>query len=155
MKWAWRWWFSVFCTKVTYFVFCFISAIFLFSYFIFFSNLGKFVISRLYAICRHETKHCDVQLRRIRSVHFLSKDGKGASCEGRDGWKRDIFPAWVGIFDFDVILNKALFPIFYLDLACKQLCFAPGQGINRRNESTKKELFFSFVCSTDDTTQFW
>ena len=48
-----------------------------------------------------------------------------------------VFPAGVGICDFDMILDKLFFPIVYLDLACKQLCFPPGKGINRRHESTK------------------
>ena len=30
-------------------------------------------------------KHFDVHLWRIRSVHLLSKDGKSASYDGRDG----------------------------------------------------------------------
>ena len=36
------------------------------------------------------------------------------------------------------------FPYLNLDLACKQLCFPPGKGINRRNESTISELSVSF-----------
>ena len=42
---------------------------------------------------------------------FCAKDGKGASYDGRDGWKSFLFPARVGIFDFDVLMNKVLFPI--------------------------------------------
>ena len=50
------------------------------------------------------------------------------------------FPASVGTLTFDVILLDGTFPYLYLDLACKQLCFSPGKGINRRNESTTSEL---------------
>ena len=64
-----------------------------------------------------------------------------------------LFPARVGIFDFDVIMYKVLFPILYLDLACKQLCFPTGKGINRRNESTKTQVLLLF-WSTDDNTQY-
>ena len=35
----------------------------------------------------------------------------------------------------------------YLDLACKQLCFQPGKGINRRNESTNVELLRTILES--------
>ena len=104
-------------------------------------------------MCRRGNKHFVVRLRRIGSVHFLSKDGKGASYEGRDGWKSCLFPARVGISDFDVIMLKVLFPNLYLDLACKQFCFPAGKGINRRNESTKRQVLL-FFCSTDDNTQY-
>ena len=33
----------------------------------------------------------------IGASSFLSKDGKGASFEGKDGWKSCLFPARVGI----------------------------------------------------------
>ena len=51
------------------------------------------------------------------------------------------FPARVGISNFDVILLDSTFPYLYLDLACKQLGFPPGKGINRRNESTEDTIF--------------
>ena len=38
-------------------------------------------------------------------------DGKGASYEGRAVWKSWLFPAGVGFFSFDVIIQKILFPI--------------------------------------------
>ena len=72
---------------------------------------------------------------------FCGKMEKGASYEGRDGWKDCLFPARVGIFIFDVILLDSTFPYLYLDLACKQLCFPPGKGINRKNEITIAEFF--------------
>ena len=73
------------------------------------------------------------------------------SFEGKDGWKSCLFPARVGFSDFDVIMYKVHFPILYIDLACKQLCFPPGKGIDRRNESTKTQQLLLF-CSTDDNT---
>ena len=64
------------------------------------------------------------------------------------------FSARVGILMFDAIPLESTFPYLYLDLACKQLCFPPGKGINRRNESTISELFTTvsqlLFCSTDD-----
>ena len=105
-------------------------------YFIFLSQLRKLV----YQHCKQHVgagKKCfDVHLRRIRTVHFLSKDGKSASYDGRDGWKGCLYPARVGISNFDVTLLDSTFPYLYLDLACKQLCFPPGKCVNRRNEST-------------------
>ena len=79
--------------------------------FFFLSQLRKLVIPRLLTICRRGNKHFDVHLRRIRTVHFLSKDGKGASYVERDGWKGCLFPARVGISDFDVMMYEVLFPI--------------------------------------------
>ena len=94
---------------ILYFIlFFFIFAIL--SHFIFFSQLRKLVVQRVQTRCRRGNKHFDV-LRRIRTVHFLSKDGKGASYDGRDGWKSCLFPARVGITDFHVLMNKVLFPM--------------------------------------------
>ena len=90
---------------------------------------------------RRGNRHFDVHLWRIRTVHFLSKDGKGACYEGREGWKGCLFPARVGTLTFDVILVDNTFPYLYFDLACKQLCFPPGKSKNRRNESTTSELY--------------
>ena len=69
-----------------------------------------------------------------------------------------LFPARFGILTFDVILFDSTFLYLYLGLACKQLCFPPGKGINRRNESTISELSRTFkngkpkvlIDSTDD-----
>ena len=104
-------------------------------------HLWSILLPRLWTTCRRGNKRFDVHLRRIRTVHFLSKVGKGASYDGRDGWKSCLFPARVGISDFDVILFNSTFPYLYLDLACKQLCFPPGRGINRRNESSRDTIF--------------
>ena len=80
----------------------------------------------------------------IRTVHFLSKDGKAASYEARDGWKSCLFPARVGTHTFDAIIFDSTFPYLYLDFACKKLCFPPAKGVNRGNESTTSELFRTF-----------
>ena len=40
------------------------------------------------------------------------------------------------MFSYVNIMIKSTFPYLYLDLACKQICFPPRKGINRRNEST-------------------
>ena len=50
------------------------------------------------------------------------------------------FPARVGTPTFDAIIFDRTFHYLYLDLACEQLCFPPGKGISRRNESTTSEL---------------
>ena len=49
------------------------------------------------------------------------------------------FPPESAFFIFDAILLVSTFPFLYLDLACKKLCFPPGKGTNRRNESTISE----------------
>ena len=45
-----------------------------------------------YLWCRRGNNHFDVHFRRIGPVHFLSKDGKDAVREGRNGWKSVYFP---------------------------------------------------------------
>ena len=70
----------------------------------------------------------------------MSKGGKGACFEGRDGWKGCLLPARVSIFMFDAIPLENTFPYLYLVLASKQLCFPPGKDKNRRIENTFSEL---------------
>ena len=134
---------------ISYF-FCFLPIFHLRSlYFPF--PIDEISIPRLWTTCRRGNKHFDVHLRRIRTVHFLSKDGKRAFYDGRNGWKSRLIPARVGISNFDVILLDSTFPFLYLDLACEQLCFPPVKRINRRNESTRQNsLLFTFWWSTDD-----
>ena len=63
------------------------------------------------------------------------------------------FPARVGILIFDVIPLDSTFPYLYLDLARKQLCFPPGKGINRRNESTTERTFITLVETLQNFTE--
>ena len=54
---------------------------------------------------------------------------------------------------------KSTFPYLYLDLACKQLYFPPGNGINRRNGITSSDFFGALkpqqaLCCNDDIEQF-
>ena len=112
-----------------------------------FSNWGNIFFlfpSREYPVLdckqkrRRGIKHFDVHLWRIRTVHFLSKDGKGASCESR--WTEMLFISRQSRhFSLWYYNSWSTFPYLYLDLACKQICFPPGKGINRRNESTNLE----------------
>ena len=46
----------------------------------------------LYLLCRRGNNHFDVHFRRIGPYSFLSKDGKDAVREGRNGWKGVYFP---------------------------------------------------------------
>ena len=43
--------------------------------------------------CRCAKKQFDIHFYRIRSIRFLANDGKGASYEGRNGYKGVYFPA--------------------------------------------------------------
>ena len=45
-----------------------------------------------YFLCRRGNNHFDVHFRRIGPYFFLSKDGKDAVREGRNGWKGVYFP---------------------------------------------------------------
>ena len=89
-----------------------------------------------YLLCRRGNNHFDVHFRRIGPYFFLSKDGKDAVREGRNGQKGVYFPIESASFFFDKQYDESTFPYLYLDLACKQLCFPPRKGINRRNKST-------------------
>ena len=51
------------------------------------------------------------------------------------------FPPESAFLTLMLYLSKSTFPYLYIDLACKQLCFPPGKGINRRNEDTG-HIFF-------------
>ena len=135
---------------ILFFIYFFIFSIL--SYCIFLSQLKKALIPRLYTRCRRGKKHFDVLLRRIRTVHFLSKDGKGASYDGRDGWKIVFFPPESAYSDFDVILLDSTFPYLYLDLPCKRLRFPPGKIINRRHESNH---YFSRRKRQLETRENW
>ena len=95
-----------------YFIFDFNFLYFsILSYFIFLSQLRKLVYQDCKQHVAEGKKRFDVHLRRIRTVHFLSKDGKSASYDGRDGWKSCLFPTRVGIFNFDVLTSEVFFPI--------------------------------------------
>ena len=80
----------------------------------------------------------------MRSVHFLSNDGKGASYEGRVGWKSCLFPAKVGIFDFDVMIYKVLFLICTFDLACQQF-FPAVEKVKLGEMKVQKRKYIFFV----------
>ena len=54
-----------------------------------------------YLLCRRENNHFDVHFRRNGPVRFLSKDGKDAVREGRNGRKGVYFPPELASFPFD------------------------------------------------------
>ena len=58
-----------------------------------------------YLWCRRGNNPFDVHFRRIGSYSFLSKDGKDAAREGRNGWKGVYF------FSFVNKMIKVLVPI--------------------------------------------
>ena len=51
-----------------------------------------------YLLCRRGNNHFDVQFRRIGPLPFLSKDGKDAVHEGRNGRKGIYFPPGSAFF---------------------------------------------------------
>ena len=130
------------CTKVMFCIFIYFFIFSILSQLIFPFPIKETSIPWLKTLCRRGNKHFDVYLRRIRTVHYLSKDGKGASYDGIDRWKSCLLPARVGIFCLWCADIWSTFPYLYLDLAGKQLCFPPGKRINRINESTKGEVFY-------------
>ena len=102
-------------------------------------------------MCRRGNNHFDVHFRRIGPYSFLSKDGKDAVREGRNGWKGVYFPPESASFLWYIIWLK-YFSYLYLDLACKQLCFPPRKGINRRNEST---IIYYLNCCLQVLYIYW
>ena len=88
---------------------------------------GKFFDLCLYyyLLCWRGNKHFDVHFWRIKLVFFLSKDGKDATYERRNGWKSVFFPPETASFVFEVNMIEIFFPYLYLDLECEQLCFPP------------------------------
>ena len=51
------------------------------------------------------------------------------------------FPPESALSPLMLYFSTVILSYLYFDLACKQLRFPPGKGINRRNESTTSELF--------------
>ena len=64
-----------------------------------------------FLLCRRGNNHFDVHFRRIGPVLFLSKDGKDAVREGRNGWKGVYFPPESASFPLINNMIKVLFPI--------------------------------------------
>ena len=64
-----------------------------------------------YLLCRRGNNHFDVHFRRIGPYSFLSKDGKDAVREGRNGWKGVYFPPESATFPLIYNMIKVLSPI--------------------------------------------
>ena len=73
--------------------------------------------------------HFDALFQWIRFVHFLSKDGKDASYEGRDGWNRH--------FHFNGLMMKIVSPSFTLSWRVNSYVFRLDKARDGRNEKTK------------------
>ena len=67
-----------------------------------------------YLLCRRGNNHFDVHFRRIGPYFFLSKDGKDAVREGRNGRKDAYFPPESAYFSLINIMIKVLFPYWTL-----------------------------------------
>ena len=64
-----------------------------------------------YSLCRRENNHFDVHFRPIGPYFFLSKDGKDAVREGRNGRKGVYFPPESAPFPLIKNMIKVFFPI--------------------------------------------
>ena len=67
--------------------------------------------SCFYLLCRRGNNHFDVHFRRIGPYFFLSKDGKDAVREERNGRKGIYFPPESASFSLINNMIKVLFPI--------------------------------------------
>ena len=63
-------------------------------------ELSLIICLCFYLLCRRGNNHVDVHFRRIGPYFLLSRDGKDAVREARNG-RKGFFPARVGIFPFD------------------------------------------------------
>ena len=167
MKWARGWWILIFCILSTtlkscnlYFLFYFILSDFTKEIFFLF-DVGKmpFLACKQYVSARLDTL-LSISAGLGPSI-FCRKMEKARFMREEMGWKVVHFPPEMALllwcFNF-----QSTFSYLYLDLACKQFCFPPGNGLNRRNESTNSELLRTFkscysqgtLCGTDDFNQF-
>ena len=73
---------------------------------------------------------------RIKSVHLLLKDGNEASYEGKDGWKRCLSLAEIGVPAL-ILLLQVIFATFSLNRRVNIFVCPPGKGIIWRNENIK------------------
>ena len=64
-----------------------------------------------YLLCRRGNNHFDVHFRQIGTYFFLSKDGKDAVREGRNGRKGVYFPPESASLFLINNLIKVLFPV--------------------------------------------
>ena len=64
-----------------------------------------------YLLCRRGDNHFDVHFRRLGPYLFLSKDGKNAVREGRNGRKGVYFPPESATFALINNMIKVFFPI--------------------------------------------
>ena len=64
-----------------------------------------------YSLCRNGNNQFDVHFRRIGPYFFLSKDGKDAVREARNGGKGVYFPPESASFSLKNNMIKVLFPI--------------------------------------------
>ena len=71
-----------------------------------------FFIFYFFLLCRRGNNHFDVHFRRIGPYFFLSKDGKDAVREGRNGRRDVYFPPDSASFPLINNMIKVLFPIF-------------------------------------------
>ena len=62
-------------------------------------------------LCRRGSNHFDVHFRRIGPYFLLSKDGKNAVRERRNGRKGVYFPPELASFPLIITMIKVLFPI--------------------------------------------
>ena len=77
----------------------------------------KFIVS-------YGNKHFDVHFQQIRPVFFRWKIKKTGSI--KQEMKGKLFNSRQSRYiSLLIIMNKVIFSTFYLDLACKQLCFPP------------------------------
>ena len=87
-------------------------------------------------LSRRGIDHFNILFWRIGPLPFLSKDGKDAVHEGRNGWRGVCFPPMSEYFPFVDNMSKVFFPLCTLIWRVIKYVSRQGKGINMRNEST-------------------
>ena len=94
--------------------------------------------------CRCGNKRFDVLFWRIKLVYFLTKDGDYATCAEENGGKMFISRQSRHFLFVDITI-RVLFPILYLDLACKPIMFPARKRVYiKETKVLKKDPYYCF-----------
>ena len=104
----------------------------------------------IFICCRRGNKRFDAHFWRIRPVYFQSNERNVAACEEENGGENVCFPPESALCVDNIF--KKLFPSFYPDLACKQLCFSPRKRFKEeKRKYCEERTLIPFWLSVDCT----
>ena len=126
-------------------------------------ELSLIICLCFYLLCRRRNNHFDVQFRRTGPYLFLSKYGKDAVRDGKNGRKGVYFSPESASFPLINNLIEVFFPICTMIWRVNNYVSRQGGGTNRRNESTIiimkycvfGVLYFSLTITFFDCLYCW